>query len=307
MAYKLEILPFGEKDEAKRERQIVKNPKGCIVLVHGICHGAWCWENFIDYFADRGYQCYAVSLRGHGKSDGCDQLQTFRLSDYVEDVKTVVELCAKESQMKPFLLGHSMGGAVVQQYIGEYAGTVEGAVLFAPATAPCMSSEDSHRIKPSNLLWAALIAQYGLKRGFFVHNAAFFTGQNEQGKKCQRVKDTSPYQSLLQKESVLITGDLKNDGDLNREYSKNREVDIPILVIGSHADLYFPKESLEQTAGEYAKNGKTGLVILDRLCHDMMLDDYEPKAWEASAVPVLEFVEDPLGFVDNPENHWPRK
>lgn len=40
MTYKLDILPLTEENHLKRERQIVENPKGFIVLVHGICHGA---------------------------------------------------------------------------------------------------------------------------------------------------------------------------------------------------------------------------------------------------------------------------
>ena len=33
--------------------------------------GAWCWaEHFLDFFADRGFDAYALSLRGHGRSGG---------------------------------------------------------------------------------------------------------------------------------------------------------------------------------------------------------------------------------------------
>jgi pimeloyl-ACP methyl ester carboxylesterase len=31
-----------------------------LLFVHGARHGAWCWdEHFLDFFADRGYACYA--------------------------------------------------------------------------------------------------------------------------------------------------------------------------------------------------------------------------------------------------------
>jgi pimeloyl-ACP methyl ester carboxylesterase len=46
-----------------------------ILFVHGAWHGAWCWENFLPYFADRGYGAYAVSLRGHGASQGRDRIR----------------------------------------------------------------------------------------------------------------------------------------------------------------------------------------------------------------------------------------
>ncbi|MCI8328664.1 MAG: alpha/beta hydrolase [Oscillibacter sp.] len=306
MAYKLEILPLDEKNRARRERQMVKNPKDYIVFVHGICHGAWCWENFIDFFAEQGYQCYAVSLRGHGNSEGKENLNSFTLSDYVEDVKTVVDMCAT----KPFLVGHSMGGAVVQQYIGKYSNTVQGAVLFAPATAPKMKHRDILPLK-LNLIFATLIAlerKFIFSKEFLAQHAAFFTGRDKNGGKVQRVKDTSAYSRLLQPESKEILGGFIRAGDLDKaDYSDNYAVDIPVFVIGSYADQYFQQESLEQTASAYASNKKTALVILKCLCHDMMLDDFEPEAWKASAAPVLAFMEDPLGFVDNPKNHWPRK
>lgn len=306
MAYKLEILPLNEKDSSKREKQIVENPKGYIVLVHGICHGAWCWENFINFFAAQGYQCYAVSLRGHGNSEGREDLNSFTLSDYVEDVKTVVDMCAA----KPFLVGHSMGGAVVQQYIGKYPDTVQGAVLFAPATAPRMTRWD---VMPKNckLLSATLIA-FGRKlvfsKEYLTERAAFFTGTDKNGKRIPRVKNTSDYAKLLHSESREVIGGIIKHGDLTKAvYSDNYSIDIPVFVIGSAADQYFPPKSLKQTANAYAHKGKTALMILEHLCHDMMLDNNEPETWKASAEPVLAFVEDPIRFVNDPENHWPRK
>lgn len=298
MKRKLEILPLDEIDSAKKERQTVKNPKGYIVLVHGICHGAWCWENFIDFFAEQGYQCYAVSLSGHGNSEGKERLNTlntFTLSDYVEDVKTVVDMCPKE----PILVGHSMGGAVVQKYIGEYANTVAGAVLFAPATAPKMNRwKTIDSIRCNQDMRQATKVSFGKTTSQIVHDAAFFTSVKENGERIQRIKNTDPYVNLLQGESWKITLI-----DLFSNYTSNHDIDLPIFVIGSYADAYFPESSLTATADVYKRNGKTALVILQELCHDMMLDP----DWEESAKRVLTFVEDPIKFVMDPRNHWPRK
>lgn len=311
MAYRLEILPRDEKDSEKKKKQTVKNPKGCVVLVHGICHGAWCWENFINFFAEHSYQCYAVSLRGHGNSDGREHLKDFGLSDYVEDVKIAVETCREETGMKPFLIGHSMGGAVVQKYIGEYEDTVQGAILFAPATAPKMTLGDVFP-KNRNLLFATFIAwdccgvfsKFGVKREKIVQDAAFFSSKDKRSKITQRVKDASRFGALLQAESKKVTGGAIKIGELRKCYTKNYDVHIPVFVIGSYADLYFPEESLMKTADKYSQNGKTALVVLERLCHDMMLDDDE---WKASAIPVLRFMENPVQFADAKENHWPRE
>jgi hypothetical protein len=47
-----------------------------LLFVHGSWHAAWCWdEHFLPYFADCGYEAHAVSLRGHGGSEGPKSLK----------------------------------------------------------------------------------------------------------------------------------------------------------------------------------------------------------------------------------------
>ena len=59
-----------------------------LLFIHGSGHAAWCWaEHFLDYFADRGFDANALSLRGHGGSNGRDRLRWTSIADYVEDVE----------------------------------------------------------------------------------------------------------------------------------------------------------------------------------------------------------------------------
>src|SRR3954470_14682429 len=95
-----------------------------LLFVHGLGHGAWCWENWQGAAANAGYASYAVSLRGHGGSSG--RLRTSRLGHYVDDVIAV----ATSLPAPPVLVGHSMGGLVVQQTLARYA--ARAAVLVAP-------------------------------------------------------------------------------------------------------------------------------------------------------------------------------
>jgi pimeloyl-ACP methyl ester carboxylesterase len=38
-----------------------------LLFVHGGWHAVWCWDdNFLDFFADKGFRAVGVSLRGHG-------------------------------------------------------------------------------------------------------------------------------------------------------------------------------------------------------------------------------------------------
>jgi len=91
------------------------NPKPSpILFVHGMFQGAWAWtEKFMPYFSQHGYAAYALSLRGHGKSENKGAMRWVRLKDYVEDVAQV----AQSFQTAPILVGHSMGGMIVQKYL----------------------------------------------------------------------------------------------------------------------------------------------------------------------------------------------
>lgn len=261
---------------------------GCIVFVHGICHGGWCWKNFIDLFSEQGYKCYAVSLKGHGGSRSTKWFLT--LKKCVENVRTVVEYCTKETRMKPFVVGHSMGGAVLQKYIGMYADTLEGAVLFAPATAPRMAPWAAFL---NGLLKTTAAAMIPFKKKLCMRadKLAFFIGEDKFGNRVNRVTRAEEYKKYLETESRTLLFNMA----WPFRYTKNYKVDIPILVLGSSADLYFPEGSLKKTTGKYQKHGskKIACVILNRLCHDMMLDD----EWAFSAPPVLEFAENPTQMI----------
>jgi pimeloyl-ACP methyl ester carboxylesterase len=105
-----------------------KNQKTPLLFVHGAWHGAWCWdEYFLPYFADNGYLVYALSLRGHGKSSGAERLRWTSIRDYVADVAQIVA----EIPQPPVLIGHSMGGFIVQKFLENV--TMPGGILLASA------------------------------------------------------------------------------------------------------------------------------------------------------------------------------
>jgi len=84
-----------------------------VLFIHGAWHGAWCWENFLPYFADNGFEAHALSLRGHGKSEGREGIRWYGISDYLADVDDVI----KKIGIHPIVIGHSMGGFVTQKYL----------------------------------------------------------------------------------------------------------------------------------------------------------------------------------------------
>jgi pimeloyl-ACP methyl ester carboxylesterase len=85
-----------------------------LLLVHGAWHAAWCWDDgFLEFFANKGFRVLAISLRGHGGSSTPRRLRFISCADYLQDVAAV----AADLPTPPVLVGHSMGGYIVQKYL----------------------------------------------------------------------------------------------------------------------------------------------------------------------------------------------
>jgi non-heme chloroperoxidase len=101
-----------------------------IVMIHGMWGGAWCWDIFKSYFEDKGYQCYVPILRHHDIEPGDTppkELGTTSLVDYVADLEAYI----KKLPEKPIIMGHSMGGLLVQMLSQKDLATKS--VLLTPA------------------------------------------------------------------------------------------------------------------------------------------------------------------------------
>ncbi len=90
---------------------------GTIIFIHGMYMSSLCWEHWIPYFESRGYKCLAPAWPGRDqpvdalrKQDHDPQLARLTLSDVVHHYSAVIHSLTE----KPILIGHSMGGLVVQ-------------------------------------------------------------------------------------------------------------------------------------------------------------------------------------------------
>ncbi len=127
-----------------------------LLFVHGGWHAAWCWEDhFLDFFAENGFRAVAVSLRAHGKSATSQRLRTCSIADYVDDVRTA----AAGLDIQPVIVGHSMGGFVVQKFLETHH--APACVLMAsappngwtPSCGPCARCSAVQRYRCCGLPW----------------------------------------------------------------------------------------------------------------------------------------------------------
>ncbi len=251
------------KLEVLEKKASIKTKDEPLVFVHGAAGGAWYFTSFLDYFSKRGYDCYALSLRGHGKSDGYDNLDSFGLDDYVVDVKQVIDKLDK----KPILIGHSMGGAIAQRYLSHYQDDLSAVVLLASAEAGGIS-EDSHL----GLFFSD--ARSFLRKARAHHPDEKITLEKLMNQTIfsNRFSDSElkEIRNKLTKESTKVKKDL-----LKPYMTGFETIKIPVYVIGSLGDHIVTPDKIEHTAKAFGVKP----IFMNDCCHFMTIDpDWEKAA-----------------------------
>jgi pimeloyl-ACP methyl ester carboxylesterase len=223
-----------------------------ILLINGALHGPWCWDDFARRLAAQGHDARTMYLRPEGGLWN-------RVRAYVEEARQA----ATAFPVPPILVGHSLGGLVVQKYLERY--TALGGILLAtplPGGAlrsvsgrwldhpwPMLKSTLTMRFRP-------LVATPALVR------ALLFT------------PDTPPeivdrcFARLEDDSSLALLAAL---ADLPRP----QRVTAPMLFLGAERDAMVSPAAVRQTARAYRAEAE----IFPGMGHDMMLD----RGWEAVA------------------------
>jgi pimeloyl-ACP methyl ester carboxylesterase len=241
-----------------------------LLFVPGSLHGAWCWEaHFLDYFAQHGLAAHAVNLRGHGKSEGRAGLRWTRIADYVEDLANA----AGQLPSPPVLIGHSMGGFIIQKYLEDH--TSPGAVLLSspsPAgllpTALKIARRHPITFAKVNLTLSLLplVATPRLAReAFFSDDLA-----DEQLREYWEQMEDESYMAFLD----MVALDLP----------KPERVKTPLLILGASRDRMIGRGEIEATARAY----HTQAEIIADVAHNSML---EPR-WQAVGERILIWLKD---------------
>ena len=257
---------------------IAKQPKGRarptpLLFIHGVFSCARIWEPFfLPFFADHGYASYAVSLRGHGGSEGRDRLWLTRLRDYVRDVEQVTA----QIERPPVLIGTSMGGVVVQHYMQR--NLVSAAIL--------MGSGPPHGMIPS-MMWMAttnplLVRDMTLLSMFGPGVVTVDIARRALFRSDTPAAYIRRYLPPAQPESALVMLDvLAFDLPPSRHNS-----DIPVMVVGAEKDAFIPLSATRETARSFGVEPE----IIPQMAHAMMLDE----DWEIVTTRILEWLENVL-------------
>ncbi len=101
-----------------------------LVFVHGWMVSGAVWDTLIETLDESQWRVIVPDLRGAGGSGA--GAESFELSDYVEDVRAVVEDAGAASFG---LVGHSMGGQIAQLFAATYPERVNRMALLCSVPA----------------------------------------------------------------------------------------------------------------------------------------------------------------------------
>ncbi|MGE5384410.1 MAG: alpha/beta hydrolase [Betaproteobacteria bacterium] len=224
---KLELLSCEPQGEAR------PTP---LLFVHGAFAGGWIWaDNYLPWFAKKGYRAYAVSLRGHGGSDERESISWHSIATYVEDVEDTINWLGED----PVLIGHSMGGFVVQKYLERH--TVPGVVLMCSAPPQGLAAAQFHLMmeKPELLGDMNRIMSGGYASVSAVRDSLFAQPVDEEVLR--------HFLARMQAESHRAIWDMTAFNLLN--FSSMHQP--PMLVLGAEKDVVIPPFLVQTTARTY--------------------------------------------------------
>ena len=96
-----------------------------LVLVHGFLGSSIMWKPQIDFFKDY-FRVITPDLPGFGKS------KKARIHNSIQSISNLILECLEEKKINKFhLLGHSMGGMIVQEMAEKNAGRISKLICYS--------------------------------------------------------------------------------------------------------------------------------------------------------------------------------
>lgn len=110
--------------------------RGILAVVHGLGAHSDRYRNIVEHLLPKQYAIYGLDMRGHGRSSG-QRGYINAWAEFREDLRAFLKLIQQQQPGVPvFVLGHSLGGMVVLDYVLRYPQeslALQGAIALAPS------------------------------------------------------------------------------------------------------------------------------------------------------------------------------
>lgn len=248
-----------------------------LVCIHGSYHAAWCYDRyFLDFFREKGFNAYALSLRGQGNGKINEKKPVAgTLEEHAADVASFVAHLEGQGQ-KVILLGHSFGGLITLQAAADLK-NLAGLILLCS-------------VPPSGNVGIILRSLFRAPLQAFRITWGFISRSFESDADlCREIffDKATPLADVEECMQLMKTGCPQGTRLLDlRQLQRSLPVPTctkPVLVLGGREDAIVDLEALEETA----KAHQVKPIILEGVPHDAMLSS----RWRSAAETILSWLE----------------
>lgn len=240
-----------------------------IVFIHGLFVTNNCWDEWIKYYESKGYKCYAPAYplkndcpQNLRKNITVGKIETLRLETIIKFYGDTISKIGG----KPILIGHSLGGNLVQLLINKGYGSA-GVCIHSGPPKGLISFKWSFLKSNLPLLTASKKKPYLMS--FKKWQYSFTNGMTLEQQK-------STYENYLVPESAIIAKDATTNiskVDFNKPHA-------PLLFTSGSADHIIPASLNKRNSKKYKdKNSIVDFKVFENRNHFVIGAD----GWEEVA------------------------
>lgn len=256
------IVPGRSEPEVRHHLPDGPTSRPPLLFVHGVMHGAWCWEeHWIPSAVDRGWPCHAVELHQQRRAEEDDEGdRRWTLGDMRSDIASAID----QLDEPPVIIGHSTGARLALAVLAD--GLARAGVLLAPIPSRGNYKFPLHVLRrhPSDLVRLAMLRPLPPRRDYLFS---------------ERLSDHDAATYIRRLDPAAVRTQL--EFGLPRRIP---EIDVPLLVLGAEDDRLIDPVDVVRTA---RRLGTRARMFRD-MGHSMMLD----AGWRAPLEVMLHWLDE---------------
>ncbi len=214
-----------------------------IILVHGMFQNPKSWEGWIRLLGDRGHECVAPAWPLHEGEPGAlrddppSGLGELRLDDVIAGLEAVVA-----AEGKPILIGHSVGGLIVQILLNR--GLISAGVAISSVAPNAMLDLDWGFIKNSAIITNPLKGDEPVYMDAKTFHGSFANTLSEEQAAVEFEKTATHDSRNVLRDCMGSSGKI----DLSRPHE-------PLLLVAGEKDEIIPADLNEKNFKAYENTG----------------------------------------------------
>ncbi|WP_438962157.1 alpha/beta fold hydrolase [Nonlabens sp.] len=226
-----------------------------VILIHGWPLSGAMWEYQVPVLVENGYRVITYDRRGFGKSSR--PWNGYDYDSMAADLKDLIEQLELENVV---LVGFSMGGGELAQYVDTYGTSKVDKLIFMSSIAPyLLKTDDNPHGAPDDVF-------KGMEEGIKNNRAGFLASFGPGFVNYEELKDRISQAQLNYNFQIAIDASPKGTLDCINAFGRTdlrnalKKIDVPTLFIHGDADQIVPMEPSSKQGHKIVSNSKLEIV-----------------------------------------------